>query len=225
MSTFGQTYHRGKYGIITRLEHLATDEQIVIVNTDLSWEEEYEFVKLCQVHYLLLNLEAFTRYRSGKIVFCGDLKSLPGNMVHKYLTEGRHHDDGLERKLRFGGMGHEYDYSRDYDLAVSRWLLYGRVCLFEFASAYADTTQEREQLYDECVQITTVTPSFEGCIDYIFVQLSRFDLKRRMALPASKMALPEMYHSEHLPSSRWPSPSPGSRVSSSCLLVHRHLSV
>ena len=123
-SPFEQTFHGGKYGIIARLEHLATNEQIVFVNTHLSWEEEYEFVKLCQVHYLMLKLEEFTRYwLVSDIVFCGDLNALPGSMVHKYLTQGGHNDYDLERKLRFGGMGHDFDHSGDYGLAVSKWLL------------------------------------------------------------------------------------------------------
>jgi CCR4-NOT transcription complex subunit 6 len=200
-TSLGLNFEKGKHGLIARLKHAKTGQQVVVVNTHLSWQEDLEFVKVCQVHYLMLKLKAYTQNGDAEIIFCGDLNSLPGSDVHKYLRG----EDVSSFKDFWELLEYEYGdvhgTDDDESLAVWDWLsgCFFPACPFVFTSVYGDGSKE-------CHPFTNVTPTFEGCIDYIFIRsFSRLQLKGRFELPASKEELKKKYHSEVLPSRSWPS--------------------
>jgi uncharacterized protein with PIN domain/mRNA deadenylase 3'-5' endonuclease subunit Ccr4 len=66
---------------------------IVVANAHLYWHPGYEYVKLCQVHYILQRARAFLRTihggkREEPLILCGDLNSKPRGCCHSYLTRG-----------------------------------------------------------------------------------------------------------------------------------------
>lgn len=86
---FQKCFRRNNYGIIARFENLTSGEQVVVSNTHLYWDPDYEFVKFCQTMYLLYKIKGFIGSEECAIVFCGDLNSLPSSAVHILLTHGK----------------------------------------------------------------------------------------------------------------------------------------
>lgn len=80
---------RRNNALLVRLQNKEnTDSTIVIAVTHLYWNPIYEYVKLCQIHYIMIRAKRFLKSENEPFVLCGDLNSLPGNTVHKYLTKG-----------------------------------------------------------------------------------------------------------------------------------------
>ena len=89
-SEFQDIFIRNNYGILAKLENRSNGKQVVISNTHLYWDPAFEFVKLCQSHYLALNIKQFVSDDPNvPVVFCGDLNSMPGATIHSYLTQGK----------------------------------------------------------------------------------------------------------------------------------------
>lgn len=95
------SFLRHNMALMVALRHKATQQTIVVVNTHLYWHPGFEYVKLCQMHYVLQRVRAFTETISSCIhqpgdnpsqlpatIICGDLNSLPKSSVHQYLAQG-----------------------------------------------------------------------------------------------------------------------------------------
>ena len=81
-----QSLLRRNVAILVRLQHRTTSTKLVVCNSHLYWNPEYDYVKLCQAHYAMVRTRAFAE--GDPIVFCGDLNSKPHGPVHEYLTRG-----------------------------------------------------------------------------------------------------------------------------------------
>ena len=83
-----QSLLRRNVGIVVRLQHRTSEStRIVVANSHLYWNPEFDYVKLCQAHYAVERTRSFAN--GDPIVFCGDLNSQPGGPVHEYLTRGK----------------------------------------------------------------------------------------------------------------------------------------
>eukprot|EP00977_Amphora_coffeiformis_P029799 scaffold42806_cov237-Amphora_coffeaeformis.AAC.3 len=83
-----QSFLRRNVGLIVRLEDIHTGKTFVLANTHLFWNPNFEYVKFCQIHYLLQQARAF-RTDGEPFVLCGDLNSKPLGTVYDYLSQGR----------------------------------------------------------------------------------------------------------------------------------------
>ena len=81
-----QSFLRRNAAVFVKLEHRTTGQCIVIVNAHLFWNPQYEYIKLCQAHYITTKAHAFAN--GIPIVLCGDFNSQPKSSVHTYLTTG-----------------------------------------------------------------------------------------------------------------------------------------
>jgi len=54
----------------------------------LFWNPNYEYVKLCQIHYVAMRTKAFCKNANVPVILCGDFNSQPKSYVHRYLTTG-----------------------------------------------------------------------------------------------------------------------------------------
>lgn len=81
-----QSLLRRNVGIVVRLKHTETSTTVVVTNSHLYWNPEYDYVKLCQAHYAMERAKAFAK--DDPIIVCGDLNSKPDGPVHHYLTHG-----------------------------------------------------------------------------------------------------------------------------------------
>ena len=86
-----QSFLRRNAAMLVRLRHVATQQTVVLVNLHLYWHPGYDYVKLCQVHYILQRTRAFVPANDGQddepVVVCGDFNARPGGAVHAYLTK------------------------------------------------------------------------------------------------------------------------------------------
>lgn len=98
-----RSFLKHNFGLLTIFEHNDTSQTVVVVNCHLHWNPAYEYVKLCQAHYLMERVKYFSRNQAEiepikrnttsdqppfPIILCGDLNSPPGSPVHKYLVHG-----------------------------------------------------------------------------------------------------------------------------------------
>ena len=83
-----QSLLRRNGAVVVRLEHRRfTSIRIVVANSHLFWNPDFDYVKLCQAHYAVERTNTFAN--GDPIIFCGDLNSRPGGPVHEYLTRGK----------------------------------------------------------------------------------------------------------------------------------------
>ena len=86
---------RNNEGVMALFEQIATGQPLLVCTTHLYWNPEFEFVKLCQAHYLMIRMFSYLMdncpddWSYIPIVFCGDLNSQPGSLVHECLTKRR----------------------------------------------------------------------------------------------------------------------------------------
>ncbi|CAB9522282.1 transcription complex subunit 6-like [Seminavis robusta] len=84
-----RSFLRRNVGLIVRLKSKShPNHTIVIANTHLFWNPRYEYVKLCQTHYLMVQVKHFLNQPGEPFVLCGDFNSLPKSSVHAYLANG-----------------------------------------------------------------------------------------------------------------------------------------
>lgn len=84
-----QSFLRRNVGLIVRLEDVHTGQTFVLANTHLFWNPSYEYVKFCQIHYLLQQARELSMSNDQPFVLCGDLNSKPLGSVYNYLSQGR----------------------------------------------------------------------------------------------------------------------------------------
>ena len=156
-TNYSHAFDRNNYGVFALFQRKKTGERLVVCNTHLYWDPNYEYVKLCRAHYLMRKLWCFVDGKVGEevpVVFCGDLNSMPGSLVHKYLVHGKVPPTFcIEREL-VQAMGCK---RIDAKSKVKKWLLQKRLCPFPFCSVYPDS-----------YPFTNVTPEFRGLLDYVF---------------------------------------------------------
>lgn len=80
---------RRNNALLIRLQSkISPETSVVIAATHLFWNPMYEYVKLCQMHYIMVRSKEFLKNENEPFILCGDLNSLPGSTVHAYLTKG-----------------------------------------------------------------------------------------------------------------------------------------
>jgi len=86
---FERSFVRKNVTLLARMEHKLSRRQVVIVVSHLFWNPAYDYVKLCQAHYVAIRANAFCkRHDDIPFVWCGDFNSQPQGYVHQYLTKG-----------------------------------------------------------------------------------------------------------------------------------------
>lgn len=84
-----RSFLRRNVGLLVRLQSKQSPKTtLVLAVTHLFWNPIYEYVKLCQIHCVMLRAQKFLKSDSEPFVLCGDLNSLAGSSVHEYLTKG-----------------------------------------------------------------------------------------------------------------------------------------
>ncbi|GKY96984.1 hypothetical protein MPSEU_000657300 [Mayamaea pseudoterrestris] len=84
-----QTLLRRNVALLVRIRSMRNPCQTCVIATaHLYWHPGYEYVKLCQAHYVLMRAKAFMTANDEPFIFCGDLNSRPHGAAHSYLTKG-----------------------------------------------------------------------------------------------------------------------------------------
>lgn len=204
-SEFAESFRRGNFGIIASFQHRSNpNSRVTICNTHLHWNPEYEYVKLCQAHYLCQRAEALLKgdaIRPAHFLFCGDLNSQPGGLVHKYLSIGEvdiEDSPSQMEKIEAGITGSCQNQAES-------WLAQGslecplRYLLFKSAYAKQD---ENGSVVGEDIAFTNATADFRGVIDYIFYPSAFCTQTKNLSIPTVQN---KKEGNQAIPTREWPS--------------------
>ncbi|EJK60731.1 hypothetical protein THAOC_18864 [Thalassiosira oceanica] len=197
---FGRTFKRGNFGIIARLRSVFSGREVLVCNCHLFWDPKFEYVKLAQVHYMCLKVQEELECSSCPVIFCGDLNSQPGSLVHEYLSTGQLFRSAELKKLRLRQV------AKGLNEKVQEWLageetsstsvLENPIRHLLLESAYSSLGHGYMQ---EEIELTNKTADFSGVIDYIFSSSASMAQTGRLHVPKVQSALPtKKWPSDHL---------------------------
>lgn len=196
-SAFQRSFRRGNVGIIAAFQHRSNGKKVIVCNTHLYWDHEYEYVKLCQIHYLCLKAEEFQRETKAlhlaPILLCGDLNSQPGGLVHTYLSYGeiKNPREAIKGgKELSGALAGTWLMEDSLECPLRHMLL---------ESAYALRDKKDIVSSRESIAFTNATADFNGVIDYIFIPSVLLKQTKMLSLPPMRQDIPI------LPNLEWPS--------------------
>lgn len=135
------------------LQHISSGNKVVVANTHLHWDPEFNDVKALQVAVLLEEIQGIVKHmQSSKddlikipLVICGDFNSQDNSAVYQFISQGT-------------SKGHSDLKDRDYGKYTDEGLTHP----FHIKSAY-NTIGE--------LPFTNFTPTFTEVIDYIWYSM------------------------------------------------------
>ena len=161
--------------LLVLFESIKTGKKVLVVDTHLHWNPQFEDVKLVQTVHLMNMIEAFLGDQSGKtpILIGCDFNQMPYNgaceFIHNGKISGQHRD--------FGNL--------DYGTPLAKYLHHG----LDLKSAYSNIGEERP---------TNWTPNFKAVIDYIWYS-------KKLLEPLALVAVPDLSGIKGLPNRSYPS--------------------
>lgn len=156
---FNRFMNKDNIASVSILQHIPSGKKLVIANTHLHWDPEYNDVKAMQVAVLLEELQGLVKkYINSRddinkipLVICGDFNSQTDSAVYQFISQG------LSKN--------HYDLKdRDYGKYTSEGLSHP----FHLRSAY-DVIGE--------LPFTNFTPTFTEVIDYIWYSTATLSVK------------------------------------------------
>jgi len=160
--------------------------RVCISNTHLSWNPEYDDVKLWQTHMLMKELEKFILARNLPLVLCGDFNSDTTSAVYKLLASNR-----IGSRIRFVGLGRE-DLPRD-----PFNILHGKIAHNVALDSAFRTFHGRDP------EFTNYTADFVGCLDHAWITTDKLLVKSLLEIP-TRHTLTGFSHTA-LPNPQFPS--------------------
>jgi mRNA deadenylase 3'-5' endonuclease subunit Ccr4 len=174
LSKFDDSFIKHKEAQTIQLKHYASGKSVVIVNTHLFWNPEFEYVKYGQMCSIIKHVATF--YNNDlPIIFAGDINSTPGSNVIKYI-----YNKAPEISSSFKG-----DYIKNKRFIEQFWNDYKSP--FELRSAYdvykVSSTDDFADFADNHPDFTTYTHEFHDTIDYIFYTHKNIELLELLKIP------------------------------------------
>lgn len=193
-----EAFSKFKDAKVLSLNHHASKKKIVVVNTQLYWNPDFEFVKYGQMAKILMDLEK--KYSSSvPVIIAGDLNSLPNSNVMKYIYRKSPDMNSINRG----------DISKNRKLIGELWE--EKAHHLELRSAYDSyklgslmDQEQAEAANNHHPDFTTYTQEFIGTLDYIFYSTKHFQVSQVLNVPnhdpeIKSAKLPnKVYPSDHL---------------------------
>lgn len=156
---FNRFMNKDNIASVSVLQHTASGKKVIVTNTHLHWDPEYNDVKAMQVAVLLEELQVVVKkYNNGRddinkipLIVCGDFNSQINSAVYQLFSQGISKDHGDLK-------------DRDYGKYTSEGLSHP----FHLRSAY-DVIGE--------LPFTNFTPTFTEVIDYIWYSTASLSVK------------------------------------------------
>lgn len=192
------SFQKHKEAIITVLS-LKSDKskKVVVINTHLFWNPEYEYIKYGQLSVIIKTLE--DKYSRLPIIICGDLHSLPSSNVLKYVYR-------LPPIINSNSKG-------DYNLNKKFMEIFAKenahtLPLRSAYESYMGITEINEEvtesnyrkIADRHPEYTFATKEFLECNDYILYTSSNLNLVSLLKIPND-----QEIRENFLPNAKYPS--------------------
>jgi CCR4-NOT transcription complex subunit 6 len=185
------SFCRHKEAIFVTLKHYATGKSVVVANTHLFWNAEFEYVKygqMCMIVKLIQN-----KFPQLPIILCGDMNSTPNSNVIKYLYR-----KAPEILHTIRG-----DFQKNKKFMELLWN--ENPNKLELRSAYdvykVSNSNDFEDYADNHPDFSTYTHEFIGNLDYIIYSQKSLEVVELLKLPTHDHEV----KAQKLPNSKYPS--------------------
>lgn len=187
-----EAFNKFKDATVINMTHNPSGKRIVIVNTHLYWNPEFEFVKYGQIAKIIKDIEK--KYSASvPVILCGDFNSLPSSNVLKYVYNNAPELDSIKKgdvnknKKLIAEFWEEFTHHLDLRSAYDCYKSSGLVSEPDYVNNHPD--------------FTAYTEEFSGTLDYIIYSSKHFGVMQVLNVPTHD---PEV-KSAKLPNKTYPS--------------------
>lgn len=187
-----EAFNKFKDATVINMTHNPTGKRLVVVNTHLYWNPEYEFVKYGQIAKIIKDIEK--KYSASvPMILCGDFNSLPNSNVIKYIYRHAPDMDSIKKG----------DVNKNKKLIAEFWDEFTHhLDLRSAYDCYKNSILSSEPDYTNGhPDFTAYTEEFSGTLDYIIYSSKHFSVTQVLNVPTHD---PEV-KSAKLPNKTYPS--------------------
>lgn len=220
LQNYGSTFVKNKTALLLVLSFKKNpNKKILICNSHLFWNPEYEYVKYGQICSIISHINNY--YSDLPLLIGGDFNSLPWSNVLKYIyrikptinnnNKGDFNNNKYYMEKFYKKLNHNLSLRSSYDnykgFVVNSHLI-SETNINEFnEKSLSLSPQERDVLFnalaDEHPEYTNYTKDFLGCLDYIIYSDDKLLLEEILEIPNDQCIknnyLPnDVYPSDHL---------------------------
>jgi CCR4-NOT transcription complex subunit 6 len=185
------SFVRHKEALFINLRHYASGKNILIANTHLFWNTEFEYVKYGQMCMILKYIQ--NKYPNLPVVLCGDLNSTPNSNVIKYVYK-----KAPEVSINLRG-----DHAKNKKFMEQLWT--ENPNKLDLRSAYdvykVSNVNDYKDYADNHPDFSVYTHEFIGTLDYIFYSQKDIEVVELLKLPTHDHEV----KAQKLPNAKYPS--------------------
>jgi mRNA deadenylase 3'-5' endonuclease subunit Ccr4 len=186
-----ESFVRHKEALFVTLKQFSTGKRVIIANTHLFWNADFEYVKYGQMSRILNYIEK--NHKDSPVIFSGDFNSTPTSNVLKLVYKR-----APEISLNIRG-----DYNKNKKFMEHFWN--DQKLSLSLRSAYdiykVGNNKDFEDFADNHPDFSTYTHEFIGTIDYILYSQKHLEVVELLKLPTHDVEV----KSNKLPNSKYPS--------------------
>lgn len=181
-----ESFIKHKEALICLFKHKESNKNLIIVNTHLFWNPEYEYVKYGQISKVLKYLEK--QYLDEPIFLCGDFNSVPWSNVLRYIyrikpmvnsnTKGDYFNNKKFMEKFFNEDLHHFTLASAYE----NYKLVLNQKEFKNFNVNVDEIKFNE-ITDNHPEFTNFTEEFNGCLDYIIYTKNKISISDLLEIP------------------------------------------
>ena len=187
-----EAFNKYKDATVMCLTHRPSGKRLIVVNTHLYWNPDFEFVKYGQICKIVKDLEK--KYTvDAPIILCGDFNSLPNSNVLKYIYGDQPDTNNINRG----------DINKNKKLIAEFWE--ENPHNMQLRSAYdsykSGNMSSKPDYAENHPDFTVYTKEFIGTLDYLLYSSKHFKVSQVLNVPTHD---PEVKSSK-LPNKTYPS--------------------
>jgi len=169
-----EAFNKFKDATVINMKHNPSGKRVVIVNTHLYWNPEFEYIKYGQLSKIIKDIEK--KYSASvPMILCGDFNSLPNSNVIKYVYGIAPDIDNIKKgeieknKKFISELWEEYKHNLDLRSAYDSYKKDKIIEKYDYANNHPD--------------FTVYTEEFIGNLDYIIYSTKHFKITQLLDIP------------------------------------------
>lgn len=186
-----EVFQKHKEALILVLTHTNTGRKVVVTNTHLFWNPDFEFVKYGQISKILNYLSE--NYQNMPHIIGGDMNSMPSSNVLRYVYK-------LPPVVNVNQKGDFYKNKKYMEMFYNE-----KSHNFALRSAYDVYRNEKRADFNNIAEnhpeYTTFTHEFVGTLDYLFYTDDKIEVTDLLKCPTNDPEIKNM----KLPNHKFPS--------------------